>query len=185
MDDPALGQFEELVNRYQRELIGFHYRFVGNRSDAEDLAQETFVKAYLKFHTLREPAKVKSWLMSIARNVVVDFFRKNRDRPLSLDDDAVQYVAELAGEHPHERIADAQVARELQRCIDRLVKEDQAIVRLLYYEGFSYQEIGDLLHMNQNTLKSRLHRARKTLLAAIRGSPPLGDVVLEYDHGTE
>ncbi len=185
MDGPVLEQFEGLVNQYQREMINFHYRFVGNRPDAEDLAQETFLKAYLKFDTLREPEKVKSWLMSIARNTVVDFFRTNKDRSVSLEDAEVQHAVRLTGEHPHERIADAQVARELQQCIDRLVKEDQAIVRLLYYEGFSYQEIGDLLHMNQNTLKSRLHRARKVLLAAIRGSLPLGEVVLEYDHGTK
>ena len=185
MDGSAMRQFEELVSQHQRELINFHYRFVGNRSDAEDLAQETFIRAYLKFGTLKEPAKFKGWLMSIARNLVIDFFRKNRERNMSLDDPALEHVAQVADVGFQDRAVDAQVARELERCIDQLVREDRAIIKLLYYEGFSYQEIGELLHMNQNTLKSRLHRARKVLLTAIRGSASLRDTVLEYSHGTE
>ncbi len=180
-----MRQFEELVNKHQRELVNFHYRFVGNRSDAEDLAQETFIRAYLKFGTLKEPAKFKGWLMSIARNLVVDFFRKNKGRYVSLDDPAMEHVPQVTDLGFQDRAIDAQVARDLGRCIDQLVREDRSIIKLLYYEGFSYQEIGELLHMNQNTLKSRLHRARKALLTAIRNSAPLRETVLEYSNGTK
>lgn len=182
MPTTDLYQFEEIVNRYQRDLINFHYRFIGNRFEAEDLAQETFVKAYLKLKTLKEPDKLKSWLFMIARNTVIDFFRKNKNRDIVLDQNFLQNMPEVAATDYCTEMADKEVARALEACIDQLVQEDKAIIKLLYYEGFSYKEIADLLKINQNTLKSRLHRARKILLANIQASKPLADVVLQYEN---
>src|SRR3989344_3360953 len=174
-------QFEVIVNRYQRDLVNFHYRFVGNRYEAEDLAQETFIKAYKKFDTLKEPEKLKSWVYSIARNTVIDFFRKNKNKAFALDSAILENIPETTAVDYQERVANMEVSKELEHCIDQLVKEDRAIIKLLYYEGFSYKEIGELLHINQNTLKSRLHRARKILLASIQASPALKETVLEYE----
>ena len=184
MNSPELIQFEEFVRNHQREIINFHYRFTGSRNDAEDLAQETFLKAYLKFDTLKDGAKRKSWLMAIARNIVIDFYRKNKDKPLVVDWALAEQTAELASSHNHQpQVRDAYVSQELERCLNELGREDRAIVRLLYYEGFSYKEIAELLHMNQNTLKSRLHRARQALFRAISANELLGDLALEYRHG--
>lgn len=180
MQPQELRKFEEIVSQYQRDLVNFHYRFVGNRPEAEDLAQDTFVKAYKKFHTLQEPGKIKSWLFMIARNTVIDFFRRNKNKPFALDSTILENVADVTTVDYHERVASMEVSKELDRCIDQLVKEDRAIIKLLYYEGFSYKEIGELLNMNQNTLKSRLHRARKVLLEAIQASPALKETVVEY-----
>lgn len=181
MQPQELRKFEEIVNQYQRDLVNFHYRFTGNRYEAEDLAQETFIKVYKKIGTLKEPEKLKSWLYSIARNTVIDFFRKNKNKPFALDSAILENVPETTAVDYQKRVANMEVSKELEHCIDCLVKEDRAIIKLLYYEGFSYKEIGELLHLNQNTLKSRLHRARKILLASIEASPALKDVVLEYD----
>ncbi|MBI2063385.1 MAG: RNA polymerase sigma factor [Candidatus Yanofskybacteria bacterium] len=174
-------KFEEIVCQYQRDLVNFHYRFVGNRYEAEDLAQETFIKVYKKFDTLKEPDKLKSWIFQIARNTVIDFFRKNKNKAFALDSAILENIPETTAVDYQERVANLEVSKELEHCIDQLVKEDRAIIKLLYYEGFSYKEIGELLNINQNTLKSRLHRARKILLASIEASPALKDVVLEYD----
>ena len=174
------------MNEHQREIIGFHYRFVGNLADAEDLAQETFIKAYKKINTLKDYKKAKSWLYSIARNTVIDFFRKNKNKEVALSDALLESIAATATTAAtyQEKAISNEISKELDRCIDRLVKEDRAIVRLLYYEGFSYKEIADLLNINENTLKSRLHRARKVLLEMIRTSKPLGDIALQYENGT-
>ena len=181
MQPQELRKFEETVNLYQRDMVNFHYRFVGNRYEAEDLAQETFIKAYKKFDTLKEPDKLKSWLFQIARNTVIDFFRKNKNKPFALDSTILENVPETATTDYQERVANLEVSRELEHCIDRLVKEDRAIIKLLYYEGFSYKEIGELLHINQNTLKSRLHRARRALLEIIQANNALKETVLEYE----
>ncbi len=180
MEIQKLKEVEDLVNEHQREIIGFHYRFVGNLADAEDLAQETFIKAYKKIDTLKDHKKAKSWLYSIARNTVIDFFRKNKNKEITLSDALLESVAKTTTAAFQEKAISNEISKELDRCIDRLVKEDRAIVRLLYYEGFSYKEIADLLNINENTLKSRLHRARKVLLEMIRTSKPLGDINLQY-----
>ncbi|MEK7154405.1 MAG: RNA polymerase sigma factor [Patescibacteria group bacterium] len=185
MEIQKLKEVEDLVNEHQREIIGFHYRFVGNLADAEDLAQETFIKAYKKIHTLKDHKKAKSWLYSIARNTVIDFFRKNKNKEIALSDALLESVAKTTATEYQEKAISSEITKELDRCIDRLVKEDRAIVRLLYYEGFSYKEIAGLLNINENTLKSRLHRARSVLLEMIRTSKPLGDVALQYESRTK
>jgi RNA polymerase sigma-70 factor (ECF subfamily) len=170
MKDPELEKIEKLVNDYQKEIINFHLRFVGNRFDAEDLAQETFIKAYKKLNTLKSPEKTRSWLYSIARNTVIDFFRKNKDREVGRDGAFLENIAQTAEVNFLDYATEREVSKELERFIDKLVKEDRAIIRLLYYEGFTYKEIVKLLNINENTLKSRLHRARKVLLEMIRTS---------------
>lgn len=182
MEIQKLKEIEDLVNGHQGEIIGFHYRFVGNLTDAEDLAQETFIKAYKKINTLKDHTKAKSWLYSIARNTVIDFFRKNKNKEIALSDALLENIAATTAAAYQEKAISNEISKELDRCIDRLVKEDRAIVRLLYYEGFSYKEIANLLNVNENTLKSRLHRARKVLLEMIRTSKPLGDVALQYEN---
>ncbi|HEY4506587.1 MAG TPA: RNA polymerase sigma factor [Candidatus Paceibacterota bacterium] len=181
MQAQDIRKFEEIVNQYQRDLVNFHYRFVGNRPEAEDLAQETFIKAYKKFDTLKEPDKFKSWLFQIGRNTVIDFFRRNKNKAFAMDSTILENIPDTTVDY-QERVASMEVTKELDRCIGQLVKEDRAIIKLLYYEGFSYKEISDLLNINENTLKSRLHRARKILLEQIQASSVLKDTVLQYDN---
>lgn len=163
---------------HQREIVNFHYRLVGNRMEAEDLAQETFLKAYKRYSDVREVAKRRSWLFAIARNVTMDFFRKNKNRPLSLDEAILGTYASSDTENIQTELERRALSRELHNCIATLAAEDQTIVRLLYYDGFSYKDIGELLNINQNTLKSRLHRARKSLLKTISANGMLADAVL-------
>jgi RNA polymerase sigma-70 factor (ECF subfamily) len=179
MDIQDPKQFEEIIKTYHKELIRFHYRFTNNRYDAEDLAQETFVKAYFKFHTLEDQSKLKSWLYQIARNIVIDFFRKNKKRreDVSLDSVILENMPEHVNYHYQQDILDSELRKEMDRCLNKLSTEDQKIVKMLYYEGFSYQEIGQLFNINQNTLKSRLHRARKFLQEVISASAILKDVI--------
>lgn len=163
-------QFGEVVEKYQRDIINFHYRFVRNRFEAEDLAQETFIKAYKKIHTLQDAAKIKSWLLSIARNVMVDSFRRNKEKSVALDQNILEFYANSETVDHRTEVLNDETSRELQTCISKLEEQDQKIVRLLYYEGFSYKEIAQLLGMNQNTLKSRLHRARASLVEIIQSN---------------
>ena len=184
MDIQKLKEIEDLVNEHQRGIIGFHYRFVGNLADAEDLAQETFIKVYKKIGTLKDRRKAKSWLYSIARNIMIDFFRKNKNKDIALSDALLEGIAKTTTATYQEQAINSEISKGLDRCIDKLVKEDRAIVRLLYYEGFSYKEIAELLHINENTLKSRLHRARSVLLEMIRTNKSLEDVALQYESGS-
>lgn len=175
-----LRKFEEIVNEHQKGIINFHYRFVGDRFEAENLAQDTFIKVYLKFRTLKEPKKLKSWIYSIARNVVIDFFRKNKNREIAFGNEIIEGFLETAGADFHSPVDNDEISHELEKCIDQLSAQDKMIIKLLYYEGFSYKEISQLLKINQNTLKSRLHRARIGLQEAIKTNDLLREVTLQY-----
>ncbi len=175
-----LEKFETVVQQYHRDILNFLYRMAGNRAEAEDLAQETFIKAYQKFDSLEEPDKVKSWLFRIARNVAIDFFRKNKNKTIPLDYDMLDHYTYAVAADQRFDLLNAEISQELQKCIAELATEDRMIVKLLYYEGFSYKEIGILLNINPNTLKSRLYRARQALLALVQANELLSQVALEY-----
>lgn len=180
MKPGELKKFEQVINDYQKTIINFHYRFVGDKFEAENLAQETFIKVYLKFRTLKDPKKLKSWIFSIARNVVIDFFRKNKNREFAFGNEIVANHVEATSADFIGQVDDDEISRELERCVDQLSPQDRTLIKLLYYEGFSYKEISKLLKINQNTLKSRLHRARMILMEMVQGNELLREVSLQY-----
>ena len=180
MKHELLTQFEKLVEKYQKDIINFHYRLVQNRFEAEDLAQETFIKAYRKIASLQDEEKAKSWLYRIARNTTIDFYRKNKNRALALDDIMLEHYAHATAIDHRQEVSARELAIELSETVATLKAEDQMIIKLLYYEGFAYKEICTLLNINQNTLKSRLHRARKILLTAVKASKQLRDIAVNY-----
>src|SRR3989344_577927 len=162
------NNFEQIVKEYQSHIINFHYRFTGNRFEAEDLAQETFIKSYKKLHTLKEPEKLKIWLFHIARNSAVDFFRKNKHRAIPVDHEVLASLA-ISESPDYEKLAEENnLTRELKNCVNLLEENEKLLINLLYYHDFSYKQIGKMLNINQNTLKSRLRRARISLFDIIR-----------------
>jgi len=163
--DPSL--FEHIVLEYQKDIINFQFRFTNNRADAEDLAQDTFIKAYKKLHTLKDHNRLRSWLFSIARRVAIDHYRKYKNREIPIDINTVVALA-VKSETPEELSTINERSREMKKCLLSLPEEDRVLIELLYYYEFSYKEISELLHINRNTLKSRLYRARKTLLGMVK-----------------
>lgn len=175
-NEPSL--FENIVIEYQKDIINFHFRFTGNRADAEDLAQDTFIKAYKKLYTLKDFGKLKSWLFSIARKVSIDHYRKNKNREIPIDTNLIVELAVKDDNSPEIIAGRNEVNYELKKCIDSLSKEDKLMIELLYFYEFSYKEISKILNVNRNTLKSRLYRTRKTLLAMAEENPLLKEAYL-------
>ena len=174
-----LNKFEDLVTKHRKDIVNFHYRLAGNKFEAEDLAQDTFVKAYKHFDSLKEIDKAKSWFFSIARNVAVDFFRRNKNKSVALDNAILENYAAANAIDSRTQVESGEIAHELKECVAQLNSEERLIIRLLYYEGFSYNEISTLLVMNTNTLKSKLHRARKSLLKLVKENKTLADVATQ------
>jgi RNA polymerase sigma-70 factor (ECF subfamily) len=129
---------------------------------------------------LKDKTKFKSWLFSIARHVVIDFFRKNKNREIALGSEIVENYIDSSPTEFHSQVETDEISKELEKCIEALSVQDKTLIKLLYFEGFSYKEISQLLKINQNTLKSRLHRARETLLETIRTNNLLSDIALQY-----
>lgn len=174
-----VARFEELVARYSRHVYAIAYRVAGNEAEAKDLAQEAFIRVWRALRRIEPGAPLEGWLHRIVTNLYIDLLRRRpKVRLQSLDEP----VATDSGEMPRER-ADLNVDVErtvLGAALDRRVQEAlldlsadlRMVVVLADVEGYAYEEIASMMGVPIGTVKSRLHRARRTMrdrLAPIRG----------------
>ena len=158
--------FDELVRRYKDRVYNVIYRFVGNREDALDVAQETFVRAYRGIAEFRGRAQVYTWLYSIAanlaRNRLRDGSRKGRDMGTP-----IETLAPSALPHTEENPRVAAQRRELdemlQQCLTELPEHYRMAFVLRTFDDLSYDEIAEALGCPTGTVKSRINQARKML----------------------
>jgi len=170
--------FVEIVGLYRDKVFGLIVRMVGNREEAEELAQEVFITVLKSIDTFRGESKFSTWLYRIASN-----HTKNRMKYLQrraykvtgeLDDAAERAVArgESPGspQHrsPESAMAGAQIARVVQAAIAELDEDHRELVVLRDMEELSYEEIVQITGLNEGTVKSRLHRARTALKELIK-----------------
>ena len=149
-----------------------------NQSEAEDLVQETYVRAIEAFNRLREDSNVKAWLFTILRNLWLNALRKRRTGPQLVEDDAEgRTLDDLAGTSPDAQniLEKEEDALRVRSAIGRLPSEFQTILILREFEELSYQEIATVLSCPAGTVMSRLGRARAKLriLLTEGGSKPL------------
>jgi RNA polymerase sigma-70 factor (ECF subfamily) len=156
--------FAELVEMYQRAVYNLSYRMLGNPNEAEDAAQESFLRAYQHLGRYDPERPFKTWLLSITSNHCIDRLRKRRLTWLSLDEPLPAHP-ELTSKAPDPE--DAAVANErnkmLQSMLAELAPEYRAAVILRYWYDMSYAEIAELLETTESAIKSRLFRARQML----------------------
>jgi len=166
-----LAAFGLLVERHQDALINGIYRMVGHREDAEDLAQEAFVKAYRGIKGFEGRSSLYTWLYSIAINLVISHRRKTGSRrhlnPVSLhesaDEDGRGFDVQDGLERPEAAAERHELRERIEDAIDQLDDEYRRVVVMRDIEGFDYRTIARLLGCPQGTVKSRLHRARLAL----------------------
>jgi RNA polymerase sigma-70 factor (ECF subfamily) len=170
-DEQRLARFERDALPYLDQLYGGALRMTRNPADAEDVVQETFVKAFAKFHTFSEGTNLKAWLFRILTNTYINLYRKRQREPRQSSADELtdwqiaQTQAYVTGE-----LKSAE-AEALERITDDVVIDALAQVpedfRLAVYladvEGFSYKEIAEIMDTPVGTVMSRLHRGRKIL----------------------
>jgi RNA polymerase sigma-70 factor, ECF subfamily len=164
--------FRELVTRFERPVYSLIVRMVQDPGTAEDLAQETFVKAYRSLRSYDASRKLSSWLFKIAHNTTIDHLRRNVPDTVPLEASPDQeegrgglaaVLADGSVEDPSAAAERRDMARSLERAIARLRSEYREAVVLFYIEGVSYQEICETTGLPLGTVKTNLHRARKEL----------------------
>ena len=164
----AESAFRDIVLRYQRPVYGLIVRMVRNPSRAEELAQDTFVKAFRALHTYDAQRKFSAWILTIAHHVAIDELRKCSldTEPLEQtteDGERVREFADTSAPTPAVVAERAELADVLQRAIGRLRPEYREVVTLRYERELDYDEIADITGLPMGTVKSSLHRARKEL----------------------
>ena len=161
--------FGELVRRYQRAVYRVAWGLTRNASDADDLAQETFVRAYQAIGRFRVGEPMFRWLARIATNLAFSLFRSRRRRPETPLEPLVEAGRQWGVEDdPEAHAARREGERHLQEAFDGLKPEHQAVLVLRVVEDLSYVEIASALHLPIGTVMSRLARARVELRARLK-----------------
>jgi len=156
--------FEVLVKRYQKRIYRLVYRFCPDHDTADELAQETFVKAYTALGTFREEYRFISWLSTIASNLSINYIKRHR-RQVSTQNYPIEEIVVDTNptRDPGKKLADKEMGEAIEGAVEKLPEELKSVFILRVYEDLPYQEIADRLKIEIGTVMSRLFRARSRL----------------------
>ena len=159
--------FEELIERHQSAVIGTVAKMLGNRSDAEDIAQQVFIRLWKSAPRYKPQAKFTTFLFTITRNLVFnESRRKSRKKEYSMEereDDFHLQTPDQQGASPAQDILQQELRLAVDRAIAELPEKQRLAVILRRYEDMPYDEIGNILGLSVSAIKSQLFRARHTL----------------------
>ena len=156
--------YADLVKRHQRFVFTLALRFAKNREDAEEIAQDCFVKAYRALGTFKQSSKFSTWLYSITYTTAMTFLRKKKIETKSINDEEhVFEIANSGSDFDANQLDKKSTYSYLNQAIGLLLPDDAAIITLFYKGEQSLEEIGVALGMESNTVKVKLHRARHRL----------------------
>ncbi len=186
VDDKALvaralkgdeSAFAELLERFRRPVFSLIYRMIGDREQAEDLAQEAFVKALNNLDSYNPNYRFSSWLFKIANNHAIDHLRRARLPTVSIHgsphavnaerEEETRIVLEAHDESPEQEIMALELGSEIEQAIARLRPEYRTAVILRHVESRAYEEIAEIMDVPIGTVKTFLHRARAELRTAL------------------
>jgi RNA polymerase sigma-70 factor (ECF subfamily) len=159
--------YDTLVRRYKDQLLNYVYRFVGNRNDAEDLVQETFLRVYKNKHYYKEIAKFSTWVYTIAGNLAKTELRRRKRRKLFSVSNFVNEERDFdipdTDNNPETAVDGSLKDDIIQRAIEKLPAKFKEVILLRDVQGFAYEEISQILSIPLGTVKSRVNRGRLKL----------------------
>jgi RNA polymerase sigma-70 factor, ECF subfamily len=173
-DGPALPSWDEIVRSHSSRVYAYAYWLTGNRADAEDLAQDAFVRAFgaLPTSTPRNPG---GWLRRVTRNLYLDRVRHQRKlQMVALPDRDAQEIVDPRP-HPAEELHRRTLDADVRRALDGLTAGTREAVVLCDLDGLSYGEIATALGVGYGTVRSRIHRGRRELRSSLRHRAPGAD----------
>ena len=178
--DGDVGAFDELVTRFQKRAFNFAYGIAGNYDDANDVAQEAFVRVFNSIQSFRGDANFTTWLYRIITNVYLDERKKSKshrltslDEYVELDENSVSRQIVDQTPLPGEIAESKERSQVVRAAINSLPDYQRIIVTLYHLHDRSYEEIAEILHLPIGTVKSRLNRARLALAEILKSEPEL------------
>jgi RNA polymerase sigma-70 factor (ECF subfamily) len=165
--DGDFAAFEELIEIHQRSVIGTVAKMLGNPSEAEDIAQQVFIRVWKSAARYEPQAKFTTWLFTITRNLVFNEVRRRQRKPTvsmqEREETTHRVVEDVQGSSPDEELLRSEMEAAIDRAIDALPEKQRLAVVLRRYEEMPYEEIGVVLSMSVPAVKSLLFRARAQL----------------------
>jgi RNA polymerase sigma-70 factor, ECF subfamily len=156
--------FDELMRRYKRPVVNFIFRMLGNAQDADDVAQDVFVRVYQNLDTYRPETKFSTWLFALARHAAIDRIRwrsRHRTETIELAPEMVALSGTADEVNAHE------IGDEIAAAVAKLPEDQKTAIVLSEYHGMSYAEIAGVMRCSEKSVESRLYRAKQTLRAAL------------------
>lgn len=168
------GAFNQVVTAYRRRILGTISRLIGRPEDVEDVAQEVFLRLYFSLDQLRTPEVFEPWLYRLTVNASYDYLRKSKRRPESrmsdLSEQQVMMADAAAGSKAQIEEGERHRVRDtVQSLLASVSEEDRILLTLKEVEGLSLKELEQIYHVNENSLKVRLFRARQRVLKNVKG----------------
>lgn len=165
--------FRELLKRYERPVFSLIFRMVRDRTLAEDLAQEAFIRAFNAIGSYNTSYKFSNWIFKIANNHTIDHLRKRKLDTISIDGSPhatssqevsqTRLVVESTDESPLELMEHRELGNQIEEAIGELREEYRTVILLRHVEGYAYEEIAEIMALPLGTVKTYLHRARHEL----------------------
>ena len=154
-----IKKFEKLIDYYKHRLYGYIFKQVRNKEDSEDVLQEVFIKVYRKLDQYDSEQNFTSWIVTITRNTIMDYFRRKKPKSELIDD-----LDMVDSETPEKVFLEKSFSRVLDNKISQLPDKYRELILLKYFEELTYDEISITLSMPINQVKWQLHQARKKLM---------------------
>ena len=176
--------FSHIVEKYQQPIYNLCYRMLNNADDAEDAAQEVFIRAYSKLDTYDDTGRFSTWLFSIASHYCIDQLRRHHLKLVSWDDLGAWYhLPDQNSPQPEKVLIETEAAQEVRTRLNVLPPDYRITVILKYWYAMPYQEIAQTLETTVGAIKSKLFRARKMMAAKSTprqqgGASALGQIIL-------
>jgi len=151
--------FEQIVNEFGKMVINLSYRFIGNKEDAEDVAQDVFVKVWKNASSFKETSTLKTWIYRITVNESLNFLRR---RKVNSFVDLFESII-LSEPGPDDAIQVKEESNLVRKAIHALPKNQRIAITLRSYKNMGYDEIADIMNTSKSSVESLLFRARKSL----------------------
>ena len=178
--DGSRSAFAQLADQFQAEVFRMVYYRIRSRADAEDIAQDVFLKAYQKISSVKDASRFRGWLFSITLNRIRDFQRKKRFRSLfKVDDENIEYQspAETRTDQPEalDHVLREDFWRQIRLILNKLSKMEREVFLLRFFDHLNINEIAGALKKNESTIKTHLYRA----LAKFKKEPGIRQLLKE------
>lgn len=160
--------FARLVEAYQQPIFNLAFRMLGNSAEAEDTAQETFIRAYGRLHTYDPDRKFSSWILSIASHYCVDRLRRRHGQTVSMEEVMGQRWIPDENLKPEELALQQEERSLISKTLNDLPAPYKLVIVLRYWHDMGYEEIAEATDNTVSAIKSRLHRAREMMADCLR-----------------
>ncbi|WP_054860517.1 RNA polymerase sigma factor SigW [Gracilibacillus sp. JCM 18860] len=167
--------FEDVVSFYQNKVFAICFRMIGNKHEAEDLAQEAFIRAYINIQSYDENRKFSTWLYRIATNLAIDRMRKKKpdyylDAEIKGGTEGMNLYSQIPdnGVLPEDEVTSLETQSYIQKEIMQLPAKYRSIIALRFIDELSLKEISEILEIPVGTVKTRIHRGREALRKKLR-----------------